>query len=67
MMNPKYKPGIYFGISTFIFNLIILLVTYSKTFTGKNALLMIACSLVGGLIGGSLFGWMWNWLKNRQT
>lgn len=66
-MQSKYKPGFYFGILTFIFNLIIILTQYPQARTGNNLIWMLGGALTGGLVGGLIFGWMWNWLRKRHT
>lgn len=66
-MNPKYKPGIYFGISILVFNLVILKAMHPEAFSKQNLLAMMVSLLVGSILGGIVFAITWNWVKKRQN
>lgn len=66
-MNAKYKPGIYFGISILIFNLVILKVMHPEAFSKQNWVSMVISLVIGSIIGGTVFAITWNWVKKRQN
>jgi len=66
-MNPKYKPGIFFGIfcaATAFINTMYIFPTPDH----KNHLLgIIISAIIGGAVGGFMYGWFTIWYKAKRA
>jgi hypothetical protein len=66
-MNPKYKPGIFFGIFCAITSFINTMFIFPSTDHTHHLWGIIVSALIGGAVGGFIYGWFTIWYKAKRA